>query len=259
MITLQIPAFSYGPALERTWETFKPLCDELVIISTAFWEKDREQMRALTSKVIQLDWNHTMIHGFGNMMNHGTAHAKNDWQMLFGVGETLELSHVPVQETLSQGSRRTIYRVDHENDPNQWTRIWSRSSGNRWSGIIHEAITGGPHGPVVLRMKDTPKEPRDDLYEQETQRYLKTCLYNYQYRRLLDNPGLLGATDSGWLVSLRATEGNLNRVLAELDDLVIHLKSGDLPAFLDAVKRRVDAGRDAAGVNYEPTGEPMTA
>ncbi len=262
MLTLIIPAFSYGPPLERTWETFKPLCDELVIISTAFWEEDREKMRALTDKVIQLDWNATMVQGFGWMMNQGTAHAKNDGMMLFGVGETLEYSNVcDLPSVLEQHWRtnpKIIFRVDHRDDPNRWTRLWNRRGKTQWSGIIHEAISGGPHGDVVLRMLDTPKPPRDDIYEQETLRYLKTCLYNWQYRRLLDDNSLLGATDPGWLRDLRATEVHLNTVLSELEPLVTHLRTGDLPAFLDEVKRRVDAGKAATGVNYDPTGQPMS-
>jgi hypothetical protein len=175
-ISLIIPAFSYGPPLERTWQTFKPICDELVIISTAFWEKDREAMRQLTDKVVILDWNYTMLNGFGEMMNRGTSSAKNDWLMLFGVGETFHYSHVhDLKGTILGSAPNLILRVDHDNDPNRWTRIWNRKSGNQWSGVIHEAITG-EHGPVVLRMKDTPKEAREDVYEQEALKYLKTCL-----------------------------------------------------------------------------------
>lgn len=260
MISLIVPAYSYGPPLERTWETFSKLCDELVIISTAFWPEDQEKMRALTPKVVQLDWNYTFKNGFGEMMNRGTVSAKNDWLMLFGVGETFEREHLPVHHTLLHGSRETIFRVDHENDPNQWTRIWNRKSraGNKWSGLIHEEIAPGPRGPVLLRMKDTPKEPRENRYEDHTLKYVKGCLYHKNYVRLRENHHERGATDPGWLSFVAVGREAHDEWMRAHNDLISAMEIGCLSDFLDAVKRRVDAGLSPEGVNYAPTGEPMS-
>jgi hypothetical protein len=257
-ISLIIPAFSYGPPLERTWETFKSVCDELVIISTAFWEKDRDAMRKLTDKVVILDWNYTMLNGFGEMMNRGTGCAKNDWLMLFGVGETFHYSHVhDLKGTIVGSSPDLVLRVDHDNDPNRWTRIWNRKSGNQWSGIIHESITG-THGPVVMRMRDTPKESRGDKYEQETLRYLKLCLYHEQYRRLREDNSLLGATDPGWIQFVNGGKESNDEFMEKNRDMVQSVRSGDLEKFLTIVRREVDGDKVAIGVNFNPTGEPMS-
>lgn len=259
MISLIIPAFSYGPPLQRSWDTFKHVCDELIIISTAFWEKDREAMRKITDKVVILDWNHTMIHGFGDMMNRGTTSAKNDWLMLFGVGETFEHSHVgDLKESILKTDPKLVLRVDHENDPNRWTRIWNRTSGNQWSGVIHEAITG-PHGPVVMRMRDTPKEPREDKYEQETLRFLKLCLYHEQYRRLREDNSLLGATDPGWIEFCNGGKESNDAFMEENQEMVQSIRDGDLEKFLGLVRISLDGSNMAIGVNFNPTGEPMSA
>lgn len=258
-ISLIIPAFSYGPPLQRSWETFKPICDELIIISTAFWEEDLEAMRKLTDKVVVLDWNYTALHGFGEMMNRGTTAAKNDWLMLFGIGETFHYSHVAdLTGTILKSDPKTVLKVDHDNDPNQWTRIWNRSSGNQWSGVIHEAITGH-HGPVVMRMKDTPKEPRPDKYEQEVLKYTKLCLYHEQYRRLREDNQLLGATDPGWIQFVNGSKESNEEFMEQNADLLDAMRTGDLPKFLACVRIRVCGEKLAIGVNFNPTGEAMSA
>lgn len=258
MISLIIPAFSYGPPLERTWESFRGICDELVIISTAFWGKDRDSMRKLTDKVVILDWNHTFLHGFGDMMNRGTSCAKNDWLMLFGVGETFQHAHVPsIHDTLRKASASTVFRVDHENDPNRWTRCWNRISGNQWSGVIHEAITG-PHGDVILRMLDTPKESRADKYEQEALKFIKLCLYHQQYKRLREDNGLLGATDPGWIAFVNGSKEANDEFMEQHSAMIESMASGDLEQFLWLVRDRVDRASLAVGVNFNPLGEPMS-
>lgn len=258
MVSLIIPAFSYGPALERTVESCKAISDDLVIISTAFWEKDREAMRALTPKVVILDWNYTALNGFGEMMNRGTSQAKNDWCLLFGVGETLEHEHLPILKTISESSPGMVYTCDHDNDPNRWKRIWNRQSGARWSGLIHEEIVGGTGCKLLFRMRDTAKEPRDDPYEQEVLHYMKCTLYHLQYRKLRKNPHLLGGTNAGWLEFVNGSEEANEKFLQDHAAIAECLLSGDLPGFLEAVRVEVEKKNIAQAVNFAPTGEPMT-
>jgi hypothetical protein len=258
-VSLIIPAFSYGPALERTVHSMATKSDDLVIISTAFWEKDREAMRRLTDKVVILDWNYTMLHGFGEMMNRGTGDAKNDWCLLFGVGETFARELRPFFTILESSPEDRVYLCDHHNDTNQWKRVWNRKSGVRWSGLIHEELVGGNNGGLLFRMQDTPKEPRPDPYEQETLHYIKTILYHWQYHRLRhEREKVLGGTNRGWLSFVDGSREANEEFLSRHAPMVECMLNGDLERFLRLVREAVDAKQPAAGVNFNPTGQPMS-
>lgn len=262
-LTLVIPAFSYGPALERTWESCQHVCDDLVIISTAFWEKDLDAMRKLTPKVVVLDWNYTMLNGFGEMMNRGTGDAKNEWCLLLGVGETFEKEHLPFLENVNGAPKRSVMFCDHEGDKHQWGRIWNKNSDCHWSGYIHESIIGKPgmpqfvHGPTVFRMRDTHKEPREDIYEQKALEFLKPILYHWQYKRLRETRWL-GGTDPGWLGFVDGSKEANDDFIAKHRPMIDCVISGDLGGFLNLVKEAVDAEQKPTGCNYNPLGEAMS-
>lgn len=258
-VSLIIPAFSYGPALERTVESCKGISDDLVIISTAFWEKDRESMLRLTPKVVQLDWNYTMLNGFGEMMNRGTSSAKNDWCLLFGVGETFNRELRPFLRILESAPERHVFTCDHINDQNRWKRVWNRQSGVRWSGLIHEELVGGTDGGLLFRMLDTEKPPRPDPVEQEALHFMKTCLYHWQYKRLREErEAVLGGTNRGWLGFVDGSKEANEEFLDRHSSMVSAMLCGDLEGFLALVRASVESKQPAKGVNFRPQGEPMS-
>lgn len=255
MITLNIPAFSFGPALLRTWESSKPICDNLVVISTAVFDDDLEKFKEVADSVVELPWNYVFLNGFGEIHNKGMSTAKNDWQLLFGIGETLAETYVDIHPTLKTASNKIVFRCNHHNDPHTWGRIWNRQGGTRWSGLIHEDIVGGISGNVIFRFQDTDKEPRADIYEQETLKYLKVLSYNLMYQNLLRDPSKLGGTNSGWLTFVRGAQESINKLCSDNQDMLDAILAGDKARFLDLVKQRVDSEYvGETGVSFEATG-----
>lgn len=252
MITLVIPTFGGHPSnIQRTIDSCAGVVDDVVIISTCPYPEDEEHLRTLGS-VVSLPWNYTYLNGFGEMMNQGTAAAKNDWLLLFGVGETLFRQHQPMHLTLKNAARGSVFRCNHINDPHRWGRIWNRRGGTRWGGLIHESIGGGQDGCVLFEMRDTPKESagpeKDPVF-----RHIKATLYNAMYRRLLQHPEELNFTDPGWLNFVRGAEDSINEFCTQNQDLLSAATEGDFKAFADAVSQRE---APASGVNFRPLGEP---
>lgn len=258
-LSLIIPSFGTHPDnLRRTIESCKGLCDETVVISTSFFIEDKSMFAEMVDKVVQLEWNHVFKHGFGDMMNQATAHAKNDWLLLFGVSETFAETGCDLLKLLSVSASNSMFRCNHDNDINTWKRIWNRNGDTRWSGLIHEEIVGGRDCGVIFRMQDTPKTPKEDKTQQEALRWLKAVMYHIQYWRLLNDSSLLGGTDPGWLAFVNGSRESIIEFRESHHDLISPCLSGDLSAFLRAVDARMDKGEEAKGVNFEPTGQPMT-
>lgn len=250
MITLVIPTFGGNPAnIQRTIDSCKGVADDVVIISTCPYPQDEEYLRSLGT-VVSLPWNYTYLNGFVNMMNCGTDAAKNDWLLLFGVGETLFKPHQPIHLALKNAPRDTVFRCDHVNDPHRWGRVWNRRGGTRWGGLIHEAIGRGQEGCILFEMRDTPKESagteKDAVF-----RHIKTTLYNAMYRRLLLHPEELSFTDPGWLNFVRGAESSITEFCEQNSALIDAAMKGDFEAFAVAAQ-----SSEAKGVNFRPTGQP---
>jgi hypothetical protein len=188
------------------------------------------------------------------MMNQGTIAAKNDWLLLFGVAETLAESYTDIPAKLSQSANNCIFRCCHENDPNQWKRIWNRTSNSRWSGLIHEEIIGGVDGGLLFRMQDTDKTPMADPLKQEVFRYIKTLSYNAMYHRLLHNPNQLAGTNSGWLQFVAGARESIEAFVEGHKDMLLACMDGDFPKLLGLVSDKLEAGNLAAGVKFTPVG-----
>lgn len=258
-LTLVIPSCGSHPEnIQRTIDSCSDICNETIVISTAFFLEDQRLFKDIADKVIQLDWNSVMKRGFGEMSNEATPHAKNDWLLLLGVAETFAEPYADIGHTLHIAPNNTIFRCDHHNDPNRWTRIWNRKGGSHWSGLIHECIIGGPYGEVLFRMQDTDKTPKSDPVKQEILKWIKACSYHIQYWRLLNDSSLLAGTDPGWLKFVNGSKEHIIEFRESHQDLIGPCLSGDMTAFLKAVDARMDKGEEAKGVNFEPTGEPMT-
>lgn len=268
-LSLIIPCFSGNDEnIRRTIDScFRPLpdfpnilpCDDLVIIHSSIFPEDKESLLQLTRKVVVVDWNFLFIHGFGAWMNMGTPLAQNDWCLLLGVSETIaEMSH-QLMFDLPLFLPDAMFRCNHDNDPNTWKRIWNKTSGVHWSGLIHEELVGGRESSVVFRMQDYDKTPHPDPFHNEVFKWMKVLTYAWNYYKLMEHPELLGGTNVWWLDSFIAgAKDTIRQKIIDHQDMINVCLSGDLPKFLDLVREKMDEGKKPAGCNFDPLGQPMS-
>ena len=254
MISLIIPAYSAGENIERTIHSVEGTCDDVVIISTAPYKDDAESLQKLGT-VIQLPWNHVFLHGFGDMMNQGSAFAKNDWLLLFGVAETLAEPYGDMIAATQSSPPNHVFRCSHTNDVNQWKRIWNRTSGVRWSGLIHEELDGGDDRGLLFRMQDTDKIPHSDPVRNEVFKYIKTLSYNAMYHRLLLNPDQLAGTNDGWLGFVRGAKESIEAFIEKHEAMLDACMCGDFNQLQSLVIDGMNSGKKASGINFSRTGE----
>lgn len=254
MITLVVPSYGGGPNIERTIASVSGICDEIVIISTALWDVDKVHFRQIAHKVVDLPWNYVFLHGFGSMMNMGTAAAKNDWLMLLGVAETFAEAHTDVSRALRTAHVNAVFRCNHVNDPHQWKRVWNRTGGTHWAGIIHEEIAGGVEGGLLFRMQDTDKTKRGDELQNEAMRFIKTLSYNHLYDVLLNHPERLGGTNAAWLKFVAGARESIVAFVDEHRNMLDACIAGDMDGFLKLVEGRMNQNKPADGVLFTPQG-----
>lgn len=256
MISLVVPVYSCGPDLIRTIASCEGVCNDIVLISTAPYADDVESMRKIAN-VVELPWNYAFHHGFGELHNQGAPQAKNDWLLLFGVAETLAEQYSPLLDEVRFARQNAMLRCNHVNDPNTWKRLYNRQVC-KWSGIIHEEVTGGFLGEVVFRMQDTPKTPNLDPLRSEVFKHLKSTLYHHQYRRLRNDNTLLGAANPGWISFVNGSKEANEAFIDEHADLMEAFDKGDFQAFERGVTKRIEKEQPATGVNHAPLGQPRT-
>lgn len=257
-LTLVIPSFGGGPNIERTIHSCREVCDETIIISTALFPEDVAHFKKIADKVVELPWNFTFLHGHGSLHNQATNQAKNDWLLLFGVAETLAQEYMPLNDVLRNSGNDLVFRCNHVDDHHTWKRIWNRSGGPMWSGIIHEEIAMGKEGQILFRMQDTEKVPDPDPFRTEVRKYVKSTSYHFLYEKLARHPEQLGATNAGWLDFVNGSIEAREVFLTEHADLLQAAIEGDKDAFLKGVETRLNARQAASGVNYAPQGQPQS-
>lgn len=248
MMTLIVPSYGGGANIERTIDSCRHVCDETIIISTAFFDEDRRHFRRIADKVVELPWNFTFLHGHGELHNQATALAKNDWLLLLGVAETWAEAHLDVREALAAAQPTEMFRCNHQGDPHSWKRAWNRQGGVQWSGIMHEELTGGHDGRMLFRMQDTEKVPDVDPFKNAARKWVKACSYNWLYLQLLEHPERLGAANDGWLRFVKGAEESIRKFYADNEPMMTACVNGDLPAFV----REVEKGMEPHGCNFKP-------
>lgn len=247
-MTLIVPSYGGGVNLERTIDSCRRVCDETVIISTALFDEDKAHFQRIADQVVQLPWNYVFHHGHGELHNQATGVAKNDWLLLLGTAETWAHRHF---ETDFSDPRR-VYRCDHLGDPHSWKRIWNRTGGTRWSGIMHEEIEGGTDGGILFRMQDTEKMPGLDPFKDEARKWIKALSYNWLYLQLREHPERLGATNPGWLSFVKGC--NCVEFCQAHEPMIRACVDGDRGGFLALVAQSIFDQQKAQGVNFKPQG-----
>lgn len=249
-MTIIIPAFGGGPNIERTIASVAGICDEVVIVSTALYDEDKEHFKRIAAKVVELPWNHVFHHGYGSVYNQGSTVAKNDWLLLLGVAETWAETRIKPRILLTANSN-AVFRCDHVNDPCRWKRIWNRTGGTQWSGIIHEEIVGGAEGGLMFRMQDTDKVPPTDPLKGEVFRWVKALSYNHLYDVLLNHPERLGGASPNWLKFVAGAKESIVAFVDEHRKMLNACLAGDQKQFIELVRLKTEP---AHGVSFVPQG-----
>lgn len=235
----------------RTAESLRVFCDEIVIVSTVMFDDEKASLKKVADRVINLPWHFIAEQGFAQLHNYGAEQARNDWLIRLDVAETYLKSHRPIRETLKSSAPEQVFFCDHFNVHDRWRRVWNRR-GAKWSGIIHESLQGEDSG-LLFEMRDTPKTPGDP-FRDEVVRWHKSVLYHILHVRLRNHPEHLGASDPGWLKFLDERRPDMNRFIAENNDLVCAMMQSDLENFKRLVQQRMGTGVMAYGVDFSPTG-----
>jgi hypothetical protein len=261
-ISLVVPTFGSLKSLQRTLDSAKPCCDELLVTSTCPYPEDVEAICEMADTVVELPWNYSFINGLGPTYQIGAPQAKNDWCILLGNAETIADGHQDIVAELNSSPPNVIHRCWHHNDPHTWTRVWNpREGGTYWHGLIHEEITNGHQGKTIFRMQDTDKDTLSDQLKAEVLRYMKALLYNHLYKRLHDDHSLLGAANEGWIKFVQGSITTINEHMTVNADLLEAVLEGDFEKFKHRVMDRLDKDIWAPqlglenGVTYKKTGD----
>lgn len=262
-----VPWFGGHPDnLKRTCDSLRQVCDEVLVVHQTLFDEDRDIARSIADKVEVVDWNFVFQdEGYGGLPNRH-AQSKADWFLLLGVGETIAQEYDSIRKVLQDSSKGTVWRCDHHNDDNTWGRVFSPKGGVRWGGLIHEEAGGGnPGNKLLFRMQDTDKTPHADPFVNEALRWMKVTSYEHNYLRLLEsidpqtgNSPLLSYTNRGWLSFVLGSKEMRAENKEKWADLLIPAVAGDREAFLAAVRARMEKDQMAIGVNFLPTGGPMS-
>lgn len=269
MLSLIVPCYAGGPALERTIMSAIGVCDDLVIVSTAMFDEDKERFREIAAgrapgvyrpashnaRVVELPWNFVFLHGYGSLSQQGVPAARNDWCLLLGTGETFAEPFMNVDRELRKADRHLHFRCNHVNDPYTWKRVWNRTGGVHWSGIMHEELTGGQDGGLMFRMQDTHKEPRADPVQRQAIKFIKALSYNWLYHELLVRPERLGGASPWWLKFVEGARESITKYVADHKAMLDACIAGDLPRFMDLIQESVDLGQTTEAVNFKPLGQ----
>lgn len=262
MISLVLPCYGDGASLLRTIESVQGVCDEVVVVTEAFFPDELEYIEWLADKVVKLPFGFVARYGDGVRLQMGAYYAKNPWCLSLGVADTMDSGHENVIKTIhDQPDSRNIYLADHATEVHEWTKIWNPSSGTRWDGLIHGEIGYGNLSGVLFRIVDTDKTVFEDPLKHDAFVYYKSVGFSYLYRRLVWDATLLGTAHPGWLEFANENDDRMEAYLEEHSELLTAMLLGKGDAFLEHVRERLESGIRAeklptsTGISFKKTGD----
>jgi len=197
MITLITMSQGNPLALKRTLDSFAGLCDEVIFGDLLVFNQDRALIYSYDVKPVKLPFNFIFEHGFAKTLNELAKNAKNDWVLYMNCSEVMEGDEVDMSNP-----NANCYCFDHAIDPHKWFRLYNRKE-LEWAGIIHEELVRlpnqgkRPEPNPIFRMADTPKD--EDPFRAKVYNDIKELVYFRQYLRLVEEPGIIGITNQGWV------------------------------------------------------------
>lgn len=225
MITLITMSQGNPLALKRTLDSFKGLCNEVIFGDLLLLETDRVIIETYGVKMIPLPFNFIFKNGFAATLNELAKHATNDWCLYMNVGEVIESTVLTMEDTTAN-----CYCFDHATETHKWYRLYNRKE-LQWAGIIHEELEGGKRAAAepLFRMADTDKdEVNATLYND-----VKELVYFKQYLRLVDEPGIIGITNQGWVNYAKESYQHIKDRLEAKGRRLEAFETGDLHLYLN--------------------------
>lgn len=205
-ITLVTMAQGNPIVLKETFKSFWGVVDEIIFGNmTLFWEDAKlikSYQNEFNLKIIEYPFNYIFKNGFSSILNSLISHSTNEYCIYMNCSEIIEEGRNSILNTIKENPDCNTFYFDHKTDRHRWFRL-AKKSQLTWDGLIHESL--GPlddykpfHRPLFT-MCDLPKD-NDNAFKSRCYDFCKEIVYFNNYRRLIDEPHLIGNTDPGWLV-----------------------------------------------------------
>jgi len=190
-------------ALRRTFESYRPYCDEIVFGDVLLFEEDRAAVKAMEAefklRVVRFDFDFIFHNGFSAILNRLASQATTELALYANCGEIIDPNY-PVNWP-QQDDGHNCYFFKHATETHHWIRTYDPKQ-LEWSGLIHEEVCGlfprNCRPTEVFYMADTEKDT-DDPFRRRVCEDVKEMVYFEQLDRLRRQPHLLGGTNAGWL------------------------------------------------------------
>jgi len=255
MITLLTMAQGNPIALQRTLESFKGICNEVIFGDLCVFEDDSNKIYDIfydsrfgggmyehdSFRIIKFPFNYIFKNGFSSILNFLAANATNDIVIYMNVGETIATAITPNATlwTDENGQYYDTYFFNHPTDPHHWFRMYNRRK-YKWDGLIHEELVEIGTGArryekqPIFTMVDTEKDMYDP-FKAKVYNDIKELVYFNQYQRLIDEPLARGITNDYWLREAQQADPPMIARLLKKGKRFEAFKNGDLQLYLDTV------------------------
>lgn len=190
-------------ALQRTLDSFRPFCDEVILGDLCVFPEDRatiaDYAQLYNLHLVKLPFNFIFQHGFSSVLNTLSSYASNDFVLYMNVGEVIDERH-PVS---FQPGEENSYFFIHAVEKHHWYRLYNRHQ-MEWGNRIHEELRSKrPFSPIPrltpsFMMRDTEKDI-EDPFKSKVYNDVKELVYFQQYIQLVEDPETREGTNQGWV------------------------------------------------------------
>lgn len=205
-LTLVTMAQGNPKALYQTFKSFWGIVDEIIFGDLTLFSEDSELIKSYQNefnlKIVKYPFNYIFANGFSSILNSLISHSTNEYCIYMNCSEIVEEGRDNILNTINNNSECNTFYFDHKSDGHRWFRLGKKSELH-WDGLIHEALGPlddyRPYHRALFTMCDLPKD-NDNPFKSRCYDFCKEIVYFNNYRRLIDDPHLIGNTDPGWLV-----------------------------------------------------------
>lgn len=221
-------------ALKETFKSFEGVVDEIIFGDVLLFNDDRELIQTYCHefklKIVKYPFNYIFKNGFSAILNDLISHSSNDWNIYMNCSEIISRGKESIVETVHANSDCNTFYFDHAEDRHHWYRL-NRKSELHWAGNIHEQSGPEdlfrPYYKPLFTMADLPKD-NDNALKSRCYDFAKECCYFHNYKKLIDHPGQIGFTDSGWLKFAHENYNSFTERLEKKGDFYRAFLEGDL-------------------------------
>lgn len=240
--------------LEETLKSFvsKGICNEVIYGDLLLFPEDRQIVKSYQEKYnlkfVKFPFNYIFKNGFASVLNELSAHATNDLVIYMNTSEIISVDN-GIKKIIEENTDCNTFYFDHATDKHRWFRMYNRHD-LKWSGVIHEEITGEfrPYHKPIFTMADLEKD-LDNPLKAKVLNDVKELVYFTQYMRLIDEPNVQGSTNDGWLVFAKDNYESMRYRLIKKGKRYDAFQLGDLQMYMDDVMNNPEFEKE----RYETT------